>query len=111
MKDQSPIIAQVFAAQKDGVVARRTSFDYAARKAALDALEGRILAEKDAICVALAADFGKHADEVVTSEILPILVEITQAGRFWPRVLGDLCKSAPDAKRHGFGYRPLELSF
>ncbi len=70
-------IAQVFAAQHEGVVARRTSFDYNARKAALDKLEAKILAEEEAICAALDEDFGKHRDEVMLTEILPILLEIT----------------------------------
>jgi aldehyde dehydrogenase (NAD+) len=70
-------IAQIFAAQKDGTVARRTAFGYDARRAALDKLEAKILAEEDAICAALHADFGKHRDEVMLTEILPILLEIS----------------------------------
>jgi aldehyde dehydrogenase (NAD+) len=81
MTTQTQTIAEIFATQKSGVVARRTSFDYAARKDALDALETSILARQDAICTALAADFGKHPDEVMLTEILPILLEITHTRR------------------------------
>lgn len=77
MDTTTQTIAQVFAAQKDCVVARRTSFDYHARKAALDTLETILVTQEDAICAALAADFGKHRVEVMLSEILPLQLEIT----------------------------------
>ncbi len=77
MTDKTKTIAEIFAAQKGGVVARRTSFDYAARKQALETLQKKVLAEQDAICAAIGADFGKHPDEVMLTEILPLLIELT----------------------------------
>jgi aldehyde dehydrogenase (NAD+) len=76
MNTKTQNIAQIFAAQKDGIVGRRTSFDYAARIKALDQLKAKILAEEDAIYAALAADFGKPQEEVQLTEIMPILIEI-----------------------------------
>ena len=70
-------IANVFAAQKDSLVMRRTSFDYAARAQALDQLQAMILAHEDEICAAIYADFGKPREEVMLTEIMTILVELT----------------------------------
>ncbi len=77
MEERKHTITELFDLQKSGVVARRTSFDYAARRAALDRLEAKILAEEEAICEAVAADFGKHRDEVMLTEIIPVLLELT----------------------------------
>lgn len=81
MKDNAASLDRLFARHKEGVVTRRTSFGYAARKAAIDALKARIIAEENAICEALAADFGKHPDEVMLTEILPLLLEISHTRR------------------------------
>lgn len=69
-------IAQIFLAQTAGVASRRTTFDYKARAAALDKLRAKVLAEEKAICDAIFADFGKHPDEVMLTEILPLLLEL-----------------------------------
>lgn len=81
MIEQPNTIMQIFAAQKAKVVARRTAFGYSARKDALNRLEAAILAHQDAICTALAADAGKHPQEVMLTEILPVLLEINQTRR------------------------------
>lgn len=85
MEKPDTSIQALFDAQKNAVVSRRTYFDYAARRTALDALQAKILAEEDAICAALAADFGKHRSEVMLTEIMPVLVEITHARKHLKR--------------------------
>ncbi|PJI91379.1 aldehyde dehydrogenase (NAD+) [Yoonia maricola] len=81
MTHSQPSIAQVFAAQHDTVAARRTTFDYTARRAALDQLRTMVLAHEQAVCEAIGADFGKHPDEVRLTEILPLLLEIGHTRR------------------------------
>ena len=66
MQNANNHIAQRFAAQKAKVVERRHSFGLAERKAALAALEAKILSEEAAIIAALQADFGKHPDETLS---------------------------------------------
>jgi len=77
MTKNTQSIAKVFAAQKNSLVMRRTSFDYAARAQALDQLQAMILAHEDEICAAIYADFGKPREEVMLTEIMTILVELT----------------------------------
>lgn len=123
MDNNTQDIAQIFAAHKDAVVARRTSFDYAARKAALDKLEAKILSQQGAICDALAADFGKHPDEVMLTEILPILLELTHTRkhlRRWMRpkrassglaFLGTSAKVEPTSKGAALVIAPWNFPF
>src|SRR6056297_3289163 len=72
---------QLFNLQRDKIVARRTSFGYTERRAALDQLREMVKSNEDAICAALAADFGKHRQETILTEILPLLVEIKHTRR------------------------------
>ena len=78
MKDTTPTIPHIFALQKDGVAARRVTFDYTARMAALAKLEAMVWNEREAIAEAIHSDFGKHPNEVMLTEILPLMVEFRQ---------------------------------
>lgn len=77
METDHQTITRAFEAQKNGIAKRRATFDYAARRAILAKFEAKILAEKEEICAALMADFGKHPDEVMLTEIFPALIEMT----------------------------------
>ena len=79
----------LFAAQSKLAAARRSGFDRAARLAALGRLRQAILARRAEIEAALQADFGKHPTEVLLTEIVPVLQEISHARRHlrrWMRV-------------------------
>jgi aldehyde dehydrogenase (NAD+) len=64
-----------------GSVARRSSFDLPARRAALERLGAMVHAHKADIAAAIAADMGKPETEVDLVEILPVLAEISHARR------------------------------
>ncbi|HHC29377.1 MAG TPA: aldehyde dehydrogenase family protein [Rhodobacterales bacterium] len=70
-----------FAAMKAQAIARRASFDLAARREALRALRGAIKRHEAEIIAAIGADFGKPQAEVILTEILPVLIEIDHALR------------------------------
>ncbi len=72
-------IAARFAAQKAGAVERRLRFGLAERRAALIALRDGIKAHEADIVAAMAQDFGKPEAEVVLTEILPVLYELSHA--------------------------------
>lgn len=74
-------ITQIFQAQRALAPARRQSFDRSARLAALSALRDMVLTHQPQIAAAVAADFGKPETEVLLTEVLPILQEISHARR------------------------------
>ncbi|MGJ8623309.1 MAG: aldehyde dehydrogenase family protein [Yoonia sp.] len=123
MTEHDTDIPRIFAAQKAEVVARRSTFDYQARQAALDRLRDKILAEEDAICAALMADFGKHRDEVMLTEIMPVLLELTHTRkhlRRWMRpkrapsglvLLGTSAKVRPTPKGVALIIAPWNFPF
>jgi aldehyde dehydrogenase (NAD+) len=78
---QPGAIERAFAAQKAGMVARRTRFGLAERRAALRKLAEMIRANEAAILAALKADFGKPEAETMLTEILPVQEEIRHARR------------------------------
>ncbi|EEW25915.1 aldehyde dehydrogenase family protein [Rhodobacter ferrooxidans] len=71
----------LFAAQQAGVENRRLTFGLAERRTALHRLASAIRAHKAAIIAALAQDFGKPEAEVILTEILPVLQEISHTSR------------------------------
>jgi len=74
-------ITRIFQAQRALAPARRRTFDRSARLAALSALRDMVLTHQPQIAAALASDFGKAETEVLLTEVLPILQEITHARR------------------------------
>ena len=79
----------LFAMQHRLAPARRSGFDLAQRRAALERLRGMVLAHRTQIEAALQADFGKHPTETLLTEIIPVLQEISHARshlRRWMRV-------------------------
>ena len=74
-------IAAAFALQAAGVVARRTGFGLAERKAALIRLREVLGRRQPEIVAALAADFGKPETETLLTEILPVRQDIALALR------------------------------
>lgn len=111
MTDQTPDpIAAAFAAQRAGVVIRRTSFGLAERRAALIRLR-EVLSRREAeIVAALAADFGKPETETLLTEILPVRQDIAHAlrnlrrwmrpRRVWPTLamLGSQARIRPEPR-------------
>ncbi|KJZ20487.1 aldehyde dehydrogenase family protein [Loktanella sp. S4079] len=89
MTESKTDIPALFAAQAALVPQRRTSFDLAARRDALQRLKSAIQSHEDEIVTALFEDFGKHPVEVRLTEILPVYQEIGDAIRNlrrWMRV-------------------------
>jgi aldehyde dehydrogenase (NAD+) len=74
-------ISSIFEQQQRALIARRASFDYAARVAHLDRLSETIKRFEESILTACAADFSKPAAEVKLTEIFPILQEIRHTKR------------------------------
>lgn len=84
----------LFETQRAAQASRRRDFDLRARLAALDALRRAVLRHQPQIIAALAADFAKPEPEVLLTEVLPVLQEIShtrrhlrrwmRARRVWP---------------------------
>lgn len=74
-------LTRLFEAQREMIVPRRTSFGFEERRAALGRLHDMIRSNEDAICAAVAEDFGKHRQEVILTEIMPVLVELKHTRR------------------------------
>lgn len=68
--------AELFARQKNAVLARRRNFGLAQRRAALRALAQSVRQHQAAIVSALAQDFQKPEAEVILTEVFPVLAEI-----------------------------------
>ncbi len=79
-REAQPSIEQVFAAQRQSAIALRTS-SAASRIAKLRKLETAVMANRGAICEALAADLRRPEAESGLSEILPVIAGIRHACR------------------------------
>ena len=74
-------ISRIFQSQRDAAVERRSGFDYDQRIALLRSLRNTIKQRQPAIVAALAQDFRKPESEVLLTEILPVLQEITHTAK------------------------------
>jgi aldehyde dehydrogenase (NAD+) len=79
--DQHQQIAALFDAMKAGNDQRRQSFDYAARRAALDRLADVVRRNEAAIVAALQADLGRPEAEAILMDYLNTLQEIGHCRR------------------------------
>jgi aldehyde dehydrogenase (NAD+) len=75
------LLAQIFEAQREAMLARRVNFGLAARLAMLEKLRAQIKRHEAEIIAALHSDFSKPASEVILTEILPVLHEISLVRR------------------------------
>jgi aldehyde dehydrogenase (NAD+) len=122
MKTLADVTNQI-AALREGSVARRTSFDLVARRAALARLAAMIRDHRAEIAAAVAADMGKPTTEADLVEVLPVLAEIAHVRRHlaawmrprrvWPTLLmlGTRAAVHPEAKGVAMIIAPWNFPF